>query len=38
MAQENAADGLRSNEGVCDDSIGNCICDPGFEGIQVFSE
>ena len=38
MAQENAADGLRPNQGVCDDSIGNSICDPGFEGIQVFSE
>ena len=27
------ADGLCSNQGTCDDSIGNCICDPGFEGI-----
>ena len=27
------ADGLCSNQGVCDVSNGNCICDAGFEGI-----
>ena len=27
------ADGLCSNQGLCDVSNGNCICDAGFEGI-----
>ena len=27
------ADGLCSDQGLCDDSIGNCICDAGFEGL-----
>ena len=26
------ADGSCSNQGLCDDTIGICICDPGFEG------
>ena len=26
-------DGLCSNQGVCNVSNGNCICDAGFEGI-----
>ena len=25
-------DGTCSNRGTCDDSVGNCICNPGFEG------
>ena len=25
-------DGLCSNQGTCDDTIGSCVCDDGFEG------
>ena len=25
-------DGLCSNQGNCDDTIGSCICNEGFEG------
>ena len=25
-------DGLCSNQGICDDSVGSCICHEGFEG------
>ena len=25
-------DGTCSNQGVCDDTIGTCVCDDGFEG------
>ena len=28
------ADGLCSNQGKCNDSIGICICDQGYEGIN----
>ena len=25
-------DGLCSNQGTCDDTIGSCVCNEGFEG------
>ena len=33
LEYECPGDGTCSNQGICDDTTGICICDAGFEGL-----